>query len=715
MDRREFLGLALAAGGGLLLGFEWEPAEAATRAFAPNAYLRVDPDGTVTVLVPRAEMGQGVYTALPALVAEELACAWDRVRVEAAPAAAVYRDQYGLQITSGSTSVRDLYMPLRQAGAAARQMLVGAAAAAWGVPAAQCRASGGFVLHEATGRRAAFGALAAQAARQPVPGRVDLGQGEFTLIGKPLPRTDTHPKITGKATFGLDVRPAGHLVARLAMPPEIGGKLKGLGSGAARKVPGVCHVLRLKAAPGTVPGDAVAVVADSYPAAGAGVEALRARWGPGPLHGVASDGIEGELRAAARKGGVVARRDGDAERAIAAIMRPKSPAGRRVLAAEFWLPYLAHATMEPPNCTAHVHAGGVDVWIGTQAQSEVQKVAARVAGVPESRVRVHTTLLGCGFGRRLETDFAAQAVAIAKRVGKPVKLIWSREDDLGHDAYRPASLHRLRAALDRDGSLVAWSHKLVSPSIYRQKAPEWLHDGIDETAVEGAAGFPYAVPHVLVRHVAVDPGIPLGYWRSVGFSSNAFAVEVFMDQVARAVARDPVAFRLSLLRATAPRLARVLEIAAREAGWGAAVPAGRHRGVAVCASYGSFVAQVAEVSVKEGRPRVHRVTCAIDCGQVINPGIVEAQMQGGIVFGLSAALHGQIGFAAGRVLQTNFDSYPVLRMSETPEIAVHIVPSREAPGGVGEPGVPPIAPAVANALAAAGHVVRRLPIRLATR
>jgi isoquinoline 1-oxidoreductase beta subunit len=710
MQRRDFLVASLAAGGSLLLGFEWEPVAAGPDRLQPNAYLRLDPDGTVTVLVPRSEMGQGVYTALPALVAEELDADWRQVRVEAAPASKAYRDRYDLQATSGSTSVRDLWLALRQAGAAARQMLIAAAAAAWGVPPEECYTSAGTVSHPGSDRKIAYGPLARAAASLPVPRSVALKEpSAFTLIGKSLPRTDSLPKVTGQAAYGLDVRPAGCLIARVLMPPRLGAKLKAFDGSKALALRGVRQVFPVSSpsVPAEVAG--IAVVAETYPAATAGLEALQVVWDPGPLRNLDDAGIERVFRSSAGKAGVLARSEGNAQAAIARVYKVKTPGKRRVITAEYLLPYLAHATMEPPNCTAHVHDGWVDLWVGTQAQSECQKAAARIAGVPQERVRVHTQFLGCGFGRRLEVDFVAQAVEIARRTGKPVKLVWSREDDLRHDAYRPGSFHKLIAATD-GRELTAWSHKLVSPSIYARKAPHWIEEGIDETAVEGAASFPYGVPNVEVRHVPVDPGIPTGYWRSVGFSCNGFAVEAFMDRIAAHIGQDPVAFRVGLLARTSPRLAAVVELAAAKADWGKPLPAGRFRGVACVSSYGSFVAQVVEISLRDGHPRVHRVVCAVDCGRVINPGIVEAQMQGGIVFGLCAALRGQVSLEAGRVRQGNFDTYPVLRMSETPDIEVHIVPSQAAAGGVGEPGVPPVAPALASALAAAGREVSRLPV-----
>ncbi|MBM3275384.1 MAG: xanthine dehydrogenase family protein molybdopterin-binding subunit, partial [Candidatus Sericytochromatia bacterium] len=654
-----------------------------------------------TVLVPRAEMGQGVLTALPMLVAEELDVPWAQVRIESAPAAKVYRDKWGIQETSGSTSVRDAWQTMRQAGAAARAMLVTAAARQWRVVEGECHTQAGEVIHAASGMRLAYADLVANAARLRVPGAVKLKSPErFAIVGTAVPRVDTPAKTRGTAEFGLDVQQPGMLVARVLMPPTIGGQPERVESAAAMRIDGVRQVL--------VIDGAIAVVADGYWAASKGVEALKATWRPGrPAH-PDSKAIEKQFRDAAARKGLIVRQDGDSG-AIARLSR------RADVAWEAMLPYLAHATMEPMTCTASVADGRVDLWVPTQTQSGCQKAASRVAGVPEDRVRVHTTFLGGGFGRRLEADFVKQAVAIARRAGRPIKLIWSREDDIRHDVYRPATFHRLKAALDRTGKPIAWSHQLIGPSLYARKSPEWLIDGVDETSIEGAASLPYAIPNVRVRHVVADPGIPIGYWRSVGHSYNAFAVEHFVDLLARHARQDPLEYRLRLLSKgteASRRLAGVLRLAAERAGWARSPARGIHRGVAVHASYGSYCAQVAEVEVIAGKIRARRVVCALDCGRVVNPRIVEAQVEGAVAFGLSAALHGAITFSRGMADQSNFHDYPVLRMSEMPAVEVHLVASAAEPGGVGEPGVPPVAPAVANAvLAATGMPVRRLPIR----
>jgi isoquinoline 1-oxidoreductase beta subunit len=726
LTRRELLRLGVASGAALVLGLRLDdeaPAastgpHAAAAKWAPNAYLRVAHDGTVTVLVPRAEMGQGVLTALPMLVAEELDVPWEQVRVEPAPAARVYRDSWGLQATSGSTSVRDGWKAMRQAGAAARAMLVTAAARQWRVLEAECRTHAGEVIHAPSGMRLAYADLVANAARVKAPEAVQLKNPDrFAIVGTAVARVDTPAKTRGTAEFGLDVQRPGMLVARVLMAPTLGGQPERVAAKAALQVAGVRQVVAIDGA--------IAVVADGYWAATKGLEALKATWRPGPLANLDSAAIGKKLRNAAAKKGLIVRQEGDAGEMDRLFRLARSGAkapgsagmagGSTLVAWDATLPYLAHATMEPMTCTASVTDGWVDLWVPTQAQSECQKAASRVAGVPEDRVRVHTTFLGGGFGRRLETDFVAQAVAIARRTGRPVKLIWSREDDIRHDVYRPATLHRLKAVLDRTGKPIAWSHQLVGPSLYARKSPEWLIDGVDETAIEGAATLPYAIPSVQVRHVVADPGVPIGYWRSVGHSYNAFAVEHFMDVLARRARQDPLEFRLRLLAGASDssrRLSGVLRLAADQAGWGRTPAPGIYRGLAVHASYGSYCAQVAEVAVAGAEIRVRRVVCALDCGRVVNPRIVESQVQGAVAFGLTAALHGEITFTRGMAVQSNFHDYRVLRMSEMPAVEVHRVTSAAEPGGVGEPGVPPVAPALANAVfSATGVPVRRLPIR----
>jgi isoquinoline 1-oxidoreductase beta subunit len=707
--RRSFLKIGAAAGGALLVGFHLPGCERRLGAsepngaegFAPNAWIRIAPDGTVTLFVASSEMGQGVYTAIPMILAEELECDWRQVRIEFAPVHPDYNNpRFGQQLTGGSTAVRAYFTPLREAAASARELLIAAAAETWHVPREECRAENGEVMHEKSGRRLGFGALAARAATLPTPGQVFLKDPEdFRLLGKPMPRRDTPAKVNGSAVFGQDVRLPGMLMATVARCPVFGGRLKSFDASAAKAVPGVREVLAVSAG--------VAVVAEHSWAALEGRRRLRIEWDEGPNAALDSEAIRRRFIEAARRPGAIARAEGDVAKAL-------REAGPRRLKASYELPFLAHACMEPMNATARVTAEGVEVWAPTQAQTRTQKVAAEIAHVAPEKVKVHTTFLGGGFGRRSETDFVADAVELAKRIGRPVQVIWTREDDIRHDFYRPATYNELEAALDEKGWPVAWRHHIVAPSIFARVFPRAVADGLDRTAVEGAADLPYAIPHLHVSYVMENTPVPVGFWRSVGFSQNTFVTECFLDELAAAGHQDPYRLRRALLAQNRhKRHLAVLELAAEKAGWGRPLPRGRQRGIAVAESFGSFVAQVAEVSVRDGAVRVHRVVCAVDCGLVVNPDTVVAQMESGIVYGLTAALKGEITIAQGRVVQSNFHDYPLLRFDEMPAIEVHLIESDEPPGGVGEPGTPPIAPAVANAVfAATGKPVRRLPIRL---
>jgi len=718
LSRRDFLERGLAAGGGLTLAVSLagcrEPAPAAgSAAFAPDAWIRVGSDDTVTVMVDRSEMGQGVSTALPMLVAEELDADWATVRYEFAPANAAYHNPLSLgQVTGGSTSVRAAWRPLREAAARARLMLVGAAAAAWGVPPERCSTEAGAVVAP-DGRRVRYGAVAAAAGARAVPQRVTVKRPrDFRLIGRSPPRLDLAEKVTGRARFGIDAQPEGALTAVLARCPVFGGTLRSFDASAARAVPGVRQVLETD--------DGVAVVADGFWAAKLGRDALKLEWDEGPLATLDDAGVSARLAELAKQGGKLARKLGQGAAA------PVS----RTLDAVYEVPYLAHATMEPMNCTAHVRTDGVELWVPTQFQTGpkllgggTRGVAARLASVPMERVTVHTTHLGGGFGRRAETDFVAEAIRIAREVKAPVKLVWTREDDVRHDQYRPAARHLLRGGLGAAGLPELWSHLVVCPSIIAKFLPRWLpgfatrlagplKGGVDANAIEGAPDLPYAIPNLEVRYQRADLGVPVGFWRSVGHSHTAFAVECFLDELAGLAGKDPVEFRRALL-AAAPRHLGVLNLAAERAGWGGTLPAGRAQGIALHESFGSYVAQVAEVSVEANALRVHRVVCAVDCGQVVHPDNVAAQMEGGVVFGLTAALKGRVTLERGRVKQSNFHDYPLLTMREMPAIEVHLVESRLEPGGVGEPGTPPIAPAVANAVfALTGQRIRKLPITL---
>lgn len=725
VSRRDFLKTGAVAGAGLVVAVQLQgcarqpPLPASSAPFAPNAWVRVQEDGSVLIEVDRSEMGQGVSTALPMLVAEELEADWSTVRYEAAPANPVYANKLtrNMQVTGGSTSVPNGWVPLRQAGAKAREMLVAAAAARWGVEPSACRAENSRVLHEASGRSASYGELAADAARQPVPETVTLKDPrDWKLIGRPVPRLDLPGAVRGDPVFAQDVRVPGMLVAQVERPPVLGGSVKSFDDAKARAVPGVRAVMQVTGG--------IAVIAEDFWAAKKGREALAVEWDEGPNAALDSDAVRAMLRSlVAAPEGKVVRKDGDAPGTIAGVTKK--------VRAEYEAPYLAHATMEPMTCSADVRPDGVTVWAPTQMQwgpkmfgGGAQGTAAKIAGVPMEKVDVRTTKLGGGFGRRSEMDFIVDAVEVSKAVGAPVRVVWTREDDMRNDYFRPATLHVFEGAVDEAGRAVAWSHVIAGPSIMARYIPGWLPEfaanrmgmlkhGADPTSVEGAENLPYGIANVRVDYRRADIGVPVGFWRSVGFSQNAFATECFIDELADLAGQDPVAFRRALLGGK-PRHLAVLDLAAEQAGWGTPLPPGRARGVAVAESFGSFVAEVAEVSVVNGAVRVHKVTCAIDCGQVVNPDIVAAQMEGAIVFGLTAALKGEITIDKGRVQQGNLLDYPLLRMDEMPEVAVHIVPSTEHPGGVGEPGTPPIAPAVANAVSAlTGTRVRRLPIRLA--
>lgn len=647
--------------------------------FAPGPWVKVHGDGTVTVMIDRSEMGQGVVTSLAMLVAEELEVGLEQVRTEFAPASLAYRNpEFGVQATGGSTSVRTSWEPLRRAGATAREMLVSAAAASWGVPKRECRAQNGSVVHVPTRRRLGYGALAPKAARVAAPNRVSLKERRaFRLIGKSPPRLEIPAHAEGRTVFGMDVALPGMRFAVVLRCPVFGGRLAGFDDRRARATKGVSAVLRIE--------NGLAVVADTVPAALAGRQALHARWDYGSNAKLSSGEIAARFEEAARRTGQVRRNDGDAEAALAGAAH--------VIDAVYETPYLAHATMEPMNCTADVRADGCDVWVPTQAQTAAQEAAARAAGLPARSVRIHTTSLGGGFGRRLKNDYVSEAVEVSKAVGMPIQLVWTRDDDLAHDFYRPANYTLLRGALDRRKRPIAWFQRTVGPSIGL--------GGIDN---------PYAIVNLREEAVVEDPGVPTGAWRSVGASQNAFVVEGFVDELAFAAGADPLAFRRRLL-ANAPRHRRVLDFAARKARWGGPLPRGRHRGVAAYFSFESWVAEVAEVSVsRQGVLKVHRVVCAIDCGSTVHPDTVAAQVEGAVAMGLSAALREEITVEDGRATQASFADYPLLSFAEMPEVEVHIVPSDEPPGGVGEPGLPPIAPAVANAIfAATGRRIRCLP------
>ncbi len=696
LSRRRFLASGAATSAGLVLGFYLPGgrphfAETPAGTFAPNAWLQVDPQGEVTVWLARSEMGQGVMTALPMIVAEELEADWSKVRVKLAMAD---REKYGPQGTGGSASVRTSWEPLRRAGATGRAMLIAAAAQTWNVEPGTCRAEAGTVVH-GSGMRLTYGDLAAKASKLEVPEEVSLKDpSEFRLLGKPMPRLDSHSKVTGAATFGTDVRVPGMLHAVVARPDVFGGKALSHDAAKAKAVKGVRHVVPIPTG--------VAVVADNTWAALRGRDALEVKWDDGPNAELSTEKILRMWDEAAKGKGVVARQEGDPDAAV-------SSASKRVDAV-FEVPYLAHAPLEPMNCTVDVRKDSCEVWAPTQFPALVRDEVTRVTGLPREAVKVHVTLMGGGFGRRIDPDYASEAASISKAVGAPVQVLFTREDDMRHDYYRPGSRHVLGAALDGEGRLTAWTHHVIAASIGAQRG--FVQGEMDEGAMRGASNLPYAVPNLRVGYSMVNTAIPTGWWRSVYDNQNAFANECFMDEVAEAAGKDPYELRRELL-AGEPRHLGVLDLAAGKAGWGRALPEGRGRGIAVHFCFESWAAIVAEVTVgRDGAVRVDRVVAAVDCGTVVNPLSVEAQVEGGIVFALTAALKGTITIDKGRVQQGNFDDYPLLLMSETPEIEVHIVPSKEAPTGIGEPPVPPTAPAVANAIfAATGRRVRSLPIR----
>jgi isoquinoline 1-oxidoreductase beta subunit len=705
LTRRSFLRAGAAAGGGLMLSlrlpFASGKAEAADAdGFAPNAFIRIADDGQIVLTMPYVEMGQGTYTSIPMLIAEELEVDLKQVRLEHAPPnEQLYGNPVlgGVQATGGSTTIRASWKPLRQAGAIARTMLVSAAAKRWNVDPASCRAQGGEVLHAATGRSIKYGDLAADAARIPVPESVMLKRPEdFRLVGTPAKRLDAPAKVNGTAVYGIDARPPGVKIATLAQSPVFGGRVKSVDDRAAKAVNGMRQIVRLD--------DAVAVVADHMGAAKKGLAALVVEWDDGPHAKLNTQEIVDELEKATLNSGAVAQNIGDVGKAMATATT--------TVEATYQVPFLAHATMEPMNCTVHVRKDGCEVWVGTQVVARAQAAAAKTAGLPLDKVVVHNHLIGGGFGRRLEVDGVVRAVQIAQHVDGPVKVIWTREEDIQHDMYRPYWFDRISAGLDEKGMPLAWNHRFAGSSVVARWAPPVFKNGLDPDTTEGAIDLVYALANMHVEYLRVEPpGIPTAFWRSVGPSHNVFVTESFIDELAAAAKQDPVAYRRALLDKS-PRAKAVLDLAAEKAGWGQLLPRGVGRGVSVQFTFATYMAQIAEVEVpKDGAVRVRRVVCAVDCGTVVNPDTVQAQIQSAIMFGITATLYGEITLKDGRVEQTNFDTYQILRMNEAPAIEVHIVQSFEPPGGMGEPGTSAIAPAVTNAIfAATGKRLRKLPV-----
>jgi isoquinoline 1-oxidoreductase beta subunit len=716
MQRRDFLVISAGSASAALLGLiegvplavsaaplRADPAPDGARSPVPlplTAWLTLRADGSALVLVHKAEMGQGVMTALPMLIAEELDLPFDRVSIELAPGAVAFRDARGNQTTGYSSSVSSSYLPFRTMGAAAREMLLSAAAHRWGTDPSALRTERGAVIEARSEapRRIAYGDLLDDLRGMPVPATPRLkARAEFTLLGSGVARVDTPAKVDGSARFGVDTRRPGLRIAVLARPPGPGGRLVRFDAARALALRGVEKVVAVSSG--------LAVVARDFWTAARARDLLDVEWAPGATNAGDSASHAAALRGLLDTAGRDARREGEPERLEA------QPSGTWVRA-DYWTPFLAHAAMEPLAATAHVQAGRCDLWLGTQAPSRAQNWAAQLTGLPLENVFVHTLPLGGAFGRRGEWDFAVEAVEVAMATGGPVKVMWTREDDLRHDFYRPATANRLAARIGTEGGVELLTHRIAASSVARRRSPEMLARGFDFLMTQGSSDQRYSIPHLRVDYHELDVNVPVGFWRSVGHSHTGFALECFLDEVALAAGRDPLDLRLEML-AGDPRLQNVLRLAAGAAGWGRQREPGVGLGIACMESYGTRVAEVAEVAVVDGQVRARRVVCAVDCGQVVNPRIVEQQMESGIVFGLTAALYGEITFADGAVQQSNYHDYAALRIHEMPRIEVIIVPSDAAPGGCGEPSTPVIAPAVCNALfAACGRRVRSLPIRL---
>jgi isoquinoline 1-oxidoreductase subunit beta len=701
-SRRSFLKSAAAASSGLVIAMYLpgcSRTENAARSAGPvkiveaNAWLKIGTDGAITVLCDRSEMGQGVYTALPTLIAEELGVAPETIRVEFAPPGAAYVNSLlGAQATGGSTSVRDAWDKLRMAGAEARARLVAVAADKWSVPASRCSVENGHVVF--TSRRAPFGELVEAAAALPKPANVQpKGRDAWRFIGKPQKRLDTASKVDGSAQFGIDVRLPDMLYAALAQSPELGATVVSFDGEKSKAMPGVRQVLQTSAG--------VVVIADSWWQAKQARDALTINWKSGPNAKLSNAIIYAGLKSAASGAGKEVRSEGDAAGGLRA--------GAKRVDAVYELPMLAHATLEPQNCTVEFKDGNCHVYAPTQVQQMAQAAAAQAAGLPVEKVFVHTTFLGGGFGRRLDVDFIPPAVEAAKAAGKPVKLLWTREDDTTHDKYRPPARNTCAAALDAQGNLTTFKLQLVAPSITSRWAPAVVKDIVDPFAIEAAHNYPYAASNVRIDYVQHEIGIDVGYWRSVSHALNCFTVESFMDEVAIAAGKDPYQFRHDLL-SKQPRWQTVLDAVAKKARWGSA-PQGRYQGIALMSGYDTYLAQVAEISMEGDKLKIHKIVCVIDCGQIVNPDVVHAQAEGSIIFGLTAALYDDINITAGKVKETNFNDYRLMRINEVPAVEVYFLESEEKPGGMGEPVVALVAPAVCNAIYAATRKrLRTLPI-----
>jgi isoquinoline 1-oxidoreductase beta subunit len=696
LSRRQLL--KVGGAGALLVAFHWPVAHgAATGVFAPNAFIRVAGDGKITLVMPQVEMGQGVYTSVAMILADEMDADFAQVVLEHAPPNdALYGNPtFGIQVTGNSNSIRAFWEPLRKAGATARAMLVTSAAQQWKVDPKTCHTAKSQVIHDPSGRTLAYAALAATAAAVTPPKDPVLKTvKDFTLIGKPLKRLDTPSKVNGSAQYGIDALPPGVKFATPALCPVFGGKVGSVDDSKAKAVPGVRQVVVLD--------DVVAVAGDHMWAAKQGLAALSITWDEGSNASVDSQQVWKELRQASETKGVVAKEAGDADKALATGDR---------LDADYEMPFLAHAAMEPLNCTAHVTPDGCEIWIGTQVISRVQSEVAKAIGMPVDKVTVHQHLLGGGFGRRLEPDMAIVAARIAQKVDGPVKVVWTREEDIQHDIYRPVYRDVLSASL-KNGRIDGWTHRIAGSAVIARWLPPAFQKGIDIDAVDSAVDIPYAIPNLRVEYVRAEPpAVPTGFWRGVGPNNNVFAIESFMDELARKVGQDPVAFRVAMLDST-PRLKAAVQLAAQKSGWGEVLPARTGRGIAAQVSFGSFIATVCEAEVSPaGEVKIRRVVCAVDTGIPVNPDTIVAQLQGGLVFGLTAAMFGEITIVKGRVQQSNFHDYRALRINEVPNIEVHLIPSEEHPGGIGETGATAGPPSLRNAIyAATGIALRRMPI-----
>ena len=701
ISRREFVGAGIAAGAGLVIGFYLPHKGGSPKDFfSPNAYLRITPDNKITIVVARSEMGQGVRTALPMILAEELEADWKQIEIEQAGASTLYGDQ----TTGGSASIRTTWDPMRKAGASAREMLISAAALTWSVPRTGCTAEAGHIKHAASNRSLSYGELAGKASTLPIPTDVPLKQAkDYKIIGQRLPRVDSPDKVKGEAVYGIDHRLPDMKYAVLSRCPTIGGKASAFDDKESKKISGVTYV-------GKISDSAVAVVADSVWAAMEGRRVLNVTWDDGPNKDLNTAAIMASLKQAATKKGAN----------LYAAGEPAKANGRHI-AAEYTLPFMAHAPMEPGNCTAHYRGSSCELWAPTQVPQDCRDSVAAAIGLDPDQVKVNVTLMGGGFGRRLEHDYAVEAAQVSKAINAPVKVIWTREDDMRFSTYRPASLHQLSATVDGSGLPVALMHRIISPSITGQKGQP-VPNNVDPDLPD-EAGPVYGIPGYTIEYVMSETPVPLGWMRSVYALQAAFALESFIDELAVSAGKDPLKYRLQLLATDqdlpyftttwhTARMRAVLQLAAEKSGWGKPLPAGRYRGVACFGCFQSYMAEVVEITMESDQPKVHRVVAAVDCGQIVNPAIMEQQIQGGIVYGLGNALRAKITIDKGRVVQGNFDDYTPLRMDETPAVEVYAVPSQEVPTGIGEPSVPPVAPAVCNAIyAATKKRIRALPIQ----